>query len=165
MMRMSVSGRRHRRGLPCLPAGPTMKCANLFTLWPTASATQVTNRVHRPCASVRDKARRLLKGGLLKSKKARRNKIDQGRSTTNSIKPGPQDFDEVKRNYCRKHHVSVAQLSARFESDDQLAAELYRLAQVAKLTRLAAGEENTGRRTRGTRPFLSQRLRLPNMPP
>ena len=71
----------------------------------------------------------------------------------------------MKRNYCRKHHVTVAQLSARFESDDQLAAESYRLAQVAKLTRLAAGEENTGRRTRGTRPFLSQRLRSPNMPP
>jgi hypothetical protein len=56
---------------------------------------------------------------------------------------GPQDFDEVKRDYCRKHHITIAQLCARFESDYQLAAELYRPAQAAKQTgltgRLAAG--------------------------
>ena len=39
-------------------------------------------------------------------------------------------------NYCRKNHITTAELYARFESDDQLAAELYRLAQAAKLTRL-----------------------------
>ena len=50
-----------------------------------------------------------------------------------SIKPDPQDFDEVKRDYCRKHNITIAELCARFEGDDQLAAELYRLAQAAKL--------------------------------
>jgi hypothetical protein len=41
----------------------------------------------------------------------------------------------VKKDYCRKHHITIAELSARMESDDQLVAELYRLAQAAKLTR------------------------------
>ena len=70
------------------------------------------------------KAKWLRKEGLLEDKKVLR---------TRSIKPDPQDFDEVKRNYCRKHHITIAELCARLERDDQLAAELYRLAQAVKL--------------------------------
>jgi hypothetical protein len=58
---------------------------------------------------------------------------------TSPIRPDLQDFDEVKRDYCRKHHITIAELCARFESDDQFVAELYRRAQAAKLTRLAVG--------------------------
>ena len=52
------------------------------------------------------------------------------------IRPDLQDFVEVKRDYCRKHHIDIAELSARFESDERFAAELYRLAQAAKQARL-----------------------------
>jgi hypothetical protein len=53
-----------------------------------------------------------------------------------SIKPDAHDFDEVKTDYCRTHHITMAELGARFESNHQLAAELYRLAIAAKLSRL-----------------------------
>jgi len=66
----------------------------------------------------------LRKEGLLKDKKVLRSRL---------IKPNPQDFDEVKRDYCRKHHITIAELCARFERNNQLAAELYRLAQAVKL--------------------------------
>ena len=46
----------------------------------------------------------------------------------------------MKMDYCRKHHIDDAQLSARFEADNQLAAELYRLAQAAKIIRLRPRE-------------------------
>jgi hypothetical protein len=55
------------------------------------------------------------------------------------VKPDPRDFDEVKRDYCRKHRITIAELGARFKRDDQLAAALYRQAQAAKPTRLRSG--------------------------
>ena len=84
-------------------------------------------QLHRSRGAVRARARRLCREGLLESKNATR----RGQS----IKPDPQDFDEVKTDYCRKHHITIAELGARFERDDRLAAELYRLALAAKLTR------------------------------
>jgi DNA-binding Lrp family transcriptional regulator len=105
----------------------------LITMWPTNSVTRIANRLHRSPDATRERARRLLKEGLLEGTIASQNKINGGRSTTNPIKPDPQDFDAVKMDYCRKHHITIAQLCARFESDNQLAAELYRLAQAAKL--------------------------------
>jgi hypothetical protein len=80
------------------------------------------------CERLRDK-------GLLKAKNARLTKIDKGRSTTKPIKPDLQDFDAVTRAYCRKRHISLAKLCARFDRDDKLAADLYQLAQAAKLAR------------------------------
>ena len=46
-----------------------------------------------------------------------------------SIESEPQDFDEVKRDYCRKHGIKLVELCARLEGNNQLAAELYALAQ------------------------------------
>jgi hypothetical protein len=43
---------------------------------------------------------------------------------TRPITPPSQDFDAVKMDYCRKRHIDDAQLSARFEADNQLAAKL-----------------------------------------
>jgi hypothetical protein len=100
----------------------------LIRLWPTSTAAQIAAQLHRSRGAVRVKAKQLCKEGLLESKNATR----RGQS----IKPDPQDFDEVKSDYCRKHHVTVAELGARFERDDQLAAKLYRLALTAKLIRL-----------------------------
>ena len=76
---------------------------------------QIANTLHRSPGSIRDKAQRLRDKGVLKA-------IPQ----SGSIKPDRQDFDEVKMNYCRKNHITTAELYSRFESDDQLAAELYR---------------------------------------
>ena len=100
----------------------------LIRLWPTSTAAQIAAQLHRSRGAVRVRAKQLCKEGLLESKNATR----RGQS----IKPDVQDFDEVKRNYCRKHHITIAELGARFERDDQLAAGLYRLALAAKLTRL-----------------------------
>ena len=54
------------------------------------------------------------------------------------LKPDKQDFEAVKTDYCRQHQITVAELSARFEQNDQLVAELYRLAQAAKCRRIKA---------------------------
>ena len=62
---------------------------------------------------------------------------------TRPIRPDLQDFDEVKRDYCRQHHIDIAKLNARLETDDRLAAELYQLAQAAKFNRKAAGAERS----------------------
>jgi hypothetical protein len=62
------------------------------------------------------------------------------------ITPDRKDFDAAKANYCRKHHIDDAQLSARFKADNQLAAELYQLAIAAKTTRL----RTFGRAAQGT---------------
>ena len=35
-------------------------------------------------------------------------------------------------DYCRKHHIDIVQLIAKFASDNRLAADLYLLAQAAK---------------------------------
>jgi len=101
--------------------------STLVSMWPTSTTAQIAKRLQRPCGAIREKAKRLCKKGLLDGKNAPR---------CQSIKPDPQDFDEVKSNYCRKHHVTIAELCARFERDNQLASELYRLALAAKLTRL-----------------------------
>ena len=100
--------------------------STLIGTWPKASVMQIANTLHRSPGSIRDKAQRLRDNGVLEAN------VPQ----SGSIKPDRQDFDEVKMNYCRKNHITTAELYARFESDDQLAAELYRLAQAAKLTRL-----------------------------
>ena len=76
-------------------------------------------QLRRSRGAVRVKGKQLCKEGLLESKNAMRR--------CQSIKPVAQDFDEVKRNYYRKHHITIAELGARFERDDQLAAGLYRL--------------------------------------
>jgi transposase len=98
--------------------------STLVSMWPTSTAAQIAPRLRRSCGAIRLKAKQLRKEGLLKDKKVLRSRL---------IKPNPQDFDEVKRDYCRKHHITIAELCARFERDNQLAAELYRLAQAVKL--------------------------------
>ena len=105
----------------------------LLSMWPTASYLQIGNALHRSRHSVCDKAKWLRDKGLLEGTKNRRN-------AEQSVKPDQQDFDAVKMDYCRKHHIDIAQLNARFTSDNQLAAELYRLAQVAKIMRLRPRE-------------------------
>ena len=99
----------------------------LIRLWPAQPAMQIANTLCRSHSAIRRKAKKLRKEGLLESKRAPR---------VRSIKPDPQDFDEVKRDYCRKHRIDIAELDAKLERDDPLAAALYRLAQAAKLTRL-----------------------------
>jgi hypothetical protein len=108
--------------------------STLVSMWPTSTTAQIAMRLRRPCGAIREKAKRLCKKGLLDGKNAPR---------CQSIKPDPQDFDEVKSNYCRKHHVTIAELCARFERDNQLASELYRLALAAKLTRLRSREADS----------------------
>ena len=108
--------------------------STLVSMWPTSTTAQIAMRLQRPCGAIREKAKRLCKKGLLDGKNAPR---------CQSIKPDPQDFDEVKSNYCRKHHVTIAELCARFERDNQLASELYRLALAAKLTRLRSREADS----------------------
>ena len=101
--------------------------STLIRLWPTHSAMQIAITLQRSYSAIRSRAKLLCRESVLKSK-----------STTRrgpSIKPDPQDFDEVKMDYCRKHRITVAELSARFKHDERLAAELYRLALAAKLTR------------------------------
>ena len=100
--------------------------STLIGMWPKASVMQIANTLHRSPGSIRDKAQRLRDKGMLEAN------VPQ----SGSIKPDRQDFDEVKMDYCRKNHITTAELYSRFESDDQLAAELYRQAQAAKLTRL-----------------------------
>ena len=108
--------------------------STLVSMWPTSTTAQIAMRLQRPCGAIREKAKRLCKKGLLDGKNAPR---------CQSFKPDPQDFDEVKSNYCRKHHVTIAELCARFERDNQLASELYRLALAAKLTRLRSREADS----------------------
>ena len=96
----------------------------LVSLWPTTSVMQIATRLHRSRQVIFSKAKWLHKKGLLEDKDFPRSR---------PINPGPQDFDEVKRDYCRKHHITMAELCARFEGNDQLAAALYRLAQAASL--------------------------------
>jgi hypothetical protein len=88
---------------------------------------QIANTLHRSHSAIRRKAAALRSEGLLESKNAPR---------VRSIKPDPRDFDDVKRDYCRKHRIDIAELDARLERDDQLAAKLYRQAQAAEPTRL-----------------------------
>ena len=102
--------------------------STLVSMWPTASLTQIANALHRTPTSIGDKAKWLRDKGLLEGTKVQRN-------AGQSVKPDQQDFDAVKMDYCRKHHIDIAQLNAEFASDNRLAADLYRLAQAAKQTR------------------------------
>ena len=101
--------------------------STLIRLWPTQSGMQIANTLRRSRSAIRSRARELCKKGLLEGKNALRGQ---------SIKPDAQDFDEVKTDYRRTYHITMAEIGARFESDRQLAAELYRLAIAAKLSRL-----------------------------
>jgi len=103
--------------------------STLVSMWPKASTSQIATRLHRVYSSVSNKAKQLREKGLLEAKQTRR---------PSSIKPALTDFDKVKIDYCRKHNMTTAQLCARLQSDDQLRAELYRLALAAKLVRPAS---------------------------
>jgi transposase len=114
----------------------------LVSMWPTNSVMKIAKRLNRRRETIYAKAKWLHKKGVLEDKDFPRSR---------PINPDPQDFDEVKRDYCRKHHITVAELCARLERDTQFAAELYRLAQVVKQTRLidqraADGKANCPRR-------------------
>ena len=97
--------------------------STLVRIWPNESVTQIATRLHRPCGSVHAKAKQLLGKGLLEAKDS------PGRSNN----PDLQDFDAVKMDYCRKHNITIAELSERLKGDDQLRAKFYRLALAAKL--------------------------------
>ena len=81
----------------------------------------------------------------INKKRLRKNVLlaEGGLSAKPTNQTRPADFDEVKRDYCRKHHITVAELCARLERDNQFASELYRLAQAAKLTRLRSREADS----------------------
>jgi len=111
----------------------------LIDLWPTHSVAQIAKRLHRSPSSTGQRARQLLKDGVLEGTMASHSMLVGTRSITTAIRPDLQDFEEVKRDYCRQHHITIAELCSRFERDEQFAAELYRLAQAAKLTRMAVG--------------------------
>jgi len=104
--------------------------STLVRMWPTSSGAQIAARLRRSCGSVLGKAKQLQKKGLLGDK--------------NVSRPDPQDFDKVQRDYCREHNITIADLCARFEGDNQLAAELYRLALAAKLTRSFPRKDDDG---------------------
>ena len=106
--------------------------STLVSTWPNASTKQIAVRLHRPWGSVHVKAKQLLEMGLLEAKDTQRR----------SIKPDLQDFNEAKMDYCRKHNITIAQLCARLEDDDQLMTELYRLALAANLIRLHPTGQN-----------------------
>jgi hypothetical protein len=112
----------------------------LVTMWPTAPLNQIARTLHREDRAIRAMAEQLRQAGCqLEDKKPRRNYVS----------PDQQDFDDAKRNYCLNHGINIAELSARFESDNKLAAELYWLAQTARLartSRLAAGAKANYRR-------------------
>jgi hypothetical protein len=104
------------------------------------------NRKHlAPLARVHKRQGKMVaQKGLVGRRENEATKINDGRSTTNSIKPDLQDFDAVKMDYCRKHQIDIAQLNARLASDNRLAAELFRLAQAATLSVGRAGVPRRG---------------------
>ena len=118
--------------------------STLVSMWPEASIMHIAITLHRSPGSIRDKAKKLRQTGSLKGPRGWRRKIDEGRSTINSIKPDLQDFDAVKMDYCRKHQINIAQLNARLASDNGLAAELFRLAQAATFSLVRAGVPRRG---------------------
>jgi len=109
--------------------GTGKEIRTLVSMWPNASISQIATRLHRSYGCVRNKAKQLRDKGLLEAKKTLR---------PSSIKPALTDFDKVKMDYCRKHNMTTAQLYARLQNDDQLRAELYRLALAARLVRPAS---------------------------
>ena len=115
----------------------------LIDLWPTHSVAQIAKRLHRSPSATRERARQLLRDGVLEGTTASHNILVGTGSMTRPIRPDLQDFDEVKRDYWRQHHIDIAKLNARLETDDRLAAELYQLAQAAKFNRQAVGGERS----------------------
>ena len=101
--------------------------STLVSMWPTHTVRQIANTLHRSRAVITERVKRLRERGLLKAKNPPR---------CRSIKPDPQDFNKAKRDYCWKHGIKLVELCARLEGNDQLTAELYALAQAAKLARL-----------------------------
>ena len=101
--------------------------STLVSMWPTHAVMQIATRLNRQRQVIYSKAKWLHKKGLLE---------DEDFPRSRPINPGPQDFDEAKRDYCRKSQINIAALCAGLKCDTQLAAELYRLAQVAKRKRL-----------------------------
>jgi hypothetical protein len=99
----------------------------LVRMWPNATIMQIANTLHRSYWATRDRAKLLREKGLLKAKGMPRNP---------SIRPDPR-VDKAKMDYCSKHHISIADLDVSLERNGQLAAELYRLAEAAKLARLS----------------------------
>jgi hypothetical protein len=79
--------------------------------------------LHRTPAAISQKANYLRERGLMER-------------PVRPITPDWKDFDAVKADYCRKHQIDEAQLSAWFKADDQLAAELYQRAIAFKTARL-----------------------------
>jgi transposase len=102
--------------------------STLVSMWPTHTVRQIANTLHRSRAVITERVKRLRERGLLKAKNPPR---------CRSIKPDPQDFDEVKRDYCRKHGIKLVELCARLEGNNQLAAELYALAQGRQARKVA----------------------------
>ena len=115
----------------------------LIDLWPTHSVAQIAKHLHRSPSATRERARQLIRDGVLEGTMASHNILVGTGSMTRPIRPDLQDFDEVKRDYCRQHHIDIAKLNARLETDDRLAAELYQLAQAAKFNREAVGGERS----------------------
>jgi transposase len=79
----------------------------LVSMWPNASIVQIADTLHRSYSAIRLRAKRLREDGLLESKNPASNKPDR------------RDFDKVKRDYCRKHHIDMAQLCKKLERNVQ----------------------------------------------
>jgi hypothetical protein len=107
--------------------------STLVSMWPKAPPAQIANILHRSHLSISNKAAWLRRKGLSEIKRAQPTKKWQSRTP---LKPDKQDFEAVKTDYCRQHQITVAELSARFEQNDQLVAQLYWLAQAVKCRRL-----------------------------
>ena len=99
----------------------------LIRLWPTHSIMQIANTLHRSHAAIRRKTTEL------RSEVCWKARMPRGCDQPN---PTCETSTRVKSDYCRKHRITIAELDARFERDNQLAAQLYRQAQAAKPTRL-----------------------------
>ena len=76
----------------------------LIDLWPTHSVAQIAKHLHRSPSATRERARQLLRDGVLEGTMASHNILVGTGSMTRPIRPDLQDFDEVKRDYCRQHH-------------------------------------------------------------
>ena len=113
-----------------MPLWTEQEVSTLLSMWPRSSRLQLAEALHRSPPAIGSKLASLHKKGLLEGTK------NNPKKTTRSITPDLKDFNAVKRDYCRKHHIDAAQLSARFEADDQLTAKLYRQAVAAKTARL-----------------------------
>jgi len=112
-----------------MPLWTEQEVSTLLSMWPTSSRLQLAEALHRSPPAIGSKLASLHKKGLLEGTK------NNPKKTARSITISSQDFEAVKMDYCRKHHIDNAQLTARLEADSQLAAKLYRLAISAKITR------------------------------